>query len=125
MLIKSHVPTQAALRDVLGQVTVEADATPRPPDTGNAPASSGPPKEPRAKNTAEASTSAACRVDSAIHDIAALREGTLSPEGIRRLAHHLPRCESCRILIAGLVSDAHQVECTGQHDASPAAAVPK
>jgi hypothetical protein len=128
MLTKSHGPTQAELRAALGRTKTLADATPRYGSTGNGHASSGAStRRPRANKASigQASTSVTCRYDGAVHDIAALREGTLSSDGIRRLAHHLPRCESCRFLVAGLVSDAQRAECTGQHEAPRPAPRPK
>lgn len=52
-------------------------------------------------------------------DLAALEEGTLSTEGIHRLAHHIAVCDSCKILFAILIDDAHQVEATGKHEPEP------
>jgi hypothetical protein len=58
-----------------------------------------------------------CDDELAIHDIGALRAGTLHRAGLERLAHHLSRCEACRILIAALVADSQRAEWTGKHDA--------
>lgn len=44
--------------------------------------------------------------DFAIHDLAALSEGNLSPEGIERLAGHLQHCEACVATLVTLVGDA-------------------
>jgi hypothetical protein len=98
MLLMSHVPTEIALRALLGRAK----------------------DPPRA--TLPHRTSATCTDVTAVHDAAALREGTLSQAGIHRLAHHLPQCESCRILVAGLVDDAQRAESTGKHE--PARALP-
>ena len=43
---------------------------------------------------------------SAVLDLAALSEGNLSDEGLRRLAGHLHRCSPCRALYTSLVKDA-------------------
>ncbi len=53
------------------------------------------------------------------HDLAALQEGHLSLEGVRRLAGHLKRCESCRIFFAGLVAELGAAESTGMHRKAP------
>jgi hypothetical protein len=92
MILMSHVPTEAALCALLGRAM----------------------RQPRAAS----SSAVACTDAIAVHDAAALREGTLSPAGIHRLAHHLSQCESCRILIAFLVDDAQRAEWTGKHDAA-------
>lgn len=103
MLLMSHVPTEAALRAFLGRTKGQLRVTPPPADGENG-------------NVEHATTSATCTDVTAVHDAAALREGTLSPGGIQRLAHHLPQCESCRILVAGLVDDAQRAEWTGKHE---------
>lgn len=53
------------------------------------------------------------------HDLAALQEGHLSPEGARRLAGHLKGCESCRIFVVGLVAELGPAESTGTHRKTP------
>ena len=104
MLLMSHVPTEAALRALLGRTKGPPRVTPLHANGEGV-------------NVEQPTTSATCTDVIAVHDAAALREGTLSRQGIRRLAHHLPGCESCRILIAGLVDDAQGVEWTGRHEA--------
>lgn len=99
MILMTHVMTEAALLALLGRARRQVANTPA-----------------RAPSPREA-TSAACGDELAIHDAAALREGNLSREGIRRLADHLTRCESCRILIAAIVDDSLRAESTGNHSA--------
>lgn len=41
----------------------------------------------------------------AIHDIAALAEGNLSPGGMRRLARHIPGCATCGATLAVIIDD--------------------
>lgn len=53
------------------------------------------------------------------HDLAALQEGHLSLEGVRRLAGHLKQCESCRIFVAGLVTELGRADSTGTHRKAP------
>ncbi len=43
----------------------------------------------------------------AIHDLAALAEGNLSPQGRQRLAGHLRRCQTCMATLIAIVEDAH------------------
>ncbi|HEX8113408.1 MAG TPA: hypothetical protein VF516_37015 [Kofleriaceae bacterium] len=43
----------------------------------------------------------------AIHDLAALAEGNLSPQGLQRLAGHLRRCQTCAATLIAIVEDAH------------------
>jgi predicted anti-sigma-YlaC factor YlaD len=47
-----------------------------------------------------------CSSSSALHDLAALEDGNLSPAGKRRLAAHLAECPSCTRLLAALAADA-------------------
>jgi anti-sigma factor RsiW len=42
----------------------------------------------------------------AIHDLAALADGNLSQDGLRRLAGHLRRCQTCTATLAAIVEDA-------------------
>lgn len=53
---------------------------------------------------------------SATLDLAALGEGTLSQEGLQRLAGHLHRCSTCRALFASLIKDAERAPHAGDHD---------
>jgi hypothetical protein len=46
--------------------------------------------------------------DDACHDLAALQEGTLSPDGIRRLARHVVQCDTCKIMVAFMMIEALQ-----------------
>jgi hypothetical protein len=55
----------------------------------------------------------------ATHDLAALREGHLSPDGIHRLARHVTTCATCKILVATIVAEASRAESTGTHPAAP------
>jgi hypothetical protein len=48
----------------------------------------------------------------AIHDLAALAEGNLSPEGVERLARHLRRCHTCMATLAAIVDEAQPSEGT-------------
>src|SRR5262245_34719957 len=41
----------------------------------------------------------------AIHDLAALADGNLSEEGLRRLANHIPQCRTCRATLAALINE--------------------
>ena len=50
------------------------------------------------------------------HDLAALAERNLSPLGMHRLADHVVGCQTCRIVLAGLIGDAaDRVDGTGMH----------
>jgi anti-sigma factor RsiW len=40
-----------------------------------------------------------------IHDLAALADGNLSEEGLRRLANHIPQCRICRATLAALIEE--------------------
>lgn len=53
---------------------------------------------------------ASCTESSARHDLAALSEGSLSPEGSHRLAHPLARCPTCALLFTSLLSAVAPVE---------------
>ena len=55
----------------------------------------------------------------ATHDLAALREGHLSPDSIRRLARHVTTCTTCKILVATIVAEVSRAESTGMHAAAP------
>lgn len=55
----------------------------------------------------------------ATHDLAALREGHLSADSIRRLARHVTTCTTCKILVATIVAEASRAESTGMHAAAP------
>lgn len=55
----------------------------------------------------------------ATHDLAALREGHLSPDGVQRLARHVTTCVTCKILVATIVAEASRAESTGTHAAAP------
>ena len=41
----------------------------------------------------------------AIHDLAALADGNLSEEGLRRLASHIIQCRTCRATLAALIDE--------------------
>jgi hypothetical protein len=49
----------------------------------------------------------------AIHDLAALAEGNLSPDGMERLARHLRQCHACMATLAAIVDEAQPSEGTG------------
>jgi hypothetical protein len=49
----------------------------------------------------------------AIHDLAALAEGNLSPDGMRRLAGHIHECPTCRATLAAIVEDTQSSRGTG------------
>lgn len=53
------------------------------------------------------------------HNLAALREGHLSPDGIQRLAQHVVRCTTCKLLVATIVAETRRAESTGTHAAAP------
>lgn len=53
------------------------------------------------------------------HDLAALREGHLSPDGIQRLARHVVRCTTCKLVVATIVAETRRAESTGMHAAAP------
>lgn len=53
-----------------------------------------------------------CTDPSAALDLAALSEGSLSPQGMERLAHHVVRCSSCQAVLAAVVQDTHAVDST-------------
>lgn len=122
MILMSHVPTEAALLALLGRAKRQLQSAPPRGNDGNVHVAPGavaqelPAEPPPAKPE---STPVACLDPMAVHDVAALQQGTLSPAGIHRLAHHLAQCESCRILVAALVDDAQRAEWTGKHDAAP------
>jgi hypothetical protein len=46
------------------------------------------------------------------HDLAALREGHLSSDGIRRLATHVRRCATCQIVVATVVAETTRADST-------------
>lgn len=56
-----------------------------------------------------------CSDPSAVHDLAALSEGGLSEDGMRRLALHLYQCGACRLVFTSMVSETTRAECTDQH----------
>ena len=121
MIFMSHVPTEAALLALLGRAKRQPQSASPQGNDGNVHVGPGaamhdlPAETPPAKRD---SAAVACLDPVAVHDLAALQEGTLSPAGIHRLAHHLAQCESCRILVAALVDDAQRAEWTGKHDAT-------
>jgi hypothetical protein len=51
----------------------------------------------------------------AIHDLAALAEGNLSREGMKRLATHLPQCQTCTATLLAVVEDTQPGRGTGDH----------
>ena len=57
-----------------------------------------------------------------VHDLAALAEGRLSPQAIRRLAHHAAHCRACRVVLAGVISDAQAAASSGLLAIAPVAA---
>lgn len=71
-------------------------------------------------NTGAEGDAPSCRCDDlyATHDLAALREGHLSPDSIRRLARHVTTCTTCKILVATIVAEASRAESTGMHAAA-------
>jgi len=119
MILMSHVPTEAALLALLGRAKRQLQIAPPQGNDGNVHAAAGaaaqelPSEKPPAQREI---MPVACTDAIAVHDVAALEEGTLSRTGIHRLAHHLPQCESCRILVAALVDDAQRAEWTGKHE---------
>ena len=52
-------------------------------------------------------------------DLAALRQGCLSPDGIQRLARHVARCVTCKYVVATIVAEVSHAESTGTHAAAP------
>jgi hypothetical protein len=58
-----------------------------------------------------------CDDTDASFDFAALRQGRLSPDGIQRLAKHVVRCATCKLLVASIVAEASRAESTGMHAA--------
>lgn len=126
MILMSHVTTEAALLALLGRAKRQLQSAPPQGNDGNVPAAPGsaanelPSEKPPAQREI---APVACTDAIAVHDAAALQEGTLSPTGIHRLARHLAQCESCRILVAALVDDAQRAEWTGKHEATSRLAV--
>jgi anti-sigma factor RsiW len=59
----------------------------------------------------------------AIHDLAALADGQLSQDGMRRLASHLPTCRTCMATLVALVEDIEHGEASGNHDLAALLAV--
>lgn len=57
-------------------------------------------------------THESCTDPSATLDLAALSEGSLSPEGMQRLAGHVVRCPACQVVLGVMVQDAHAVDFT-------------
>lgn len=118
MILMSHASTEAALRALLRRVKRQPQIAPPQGNGGSVQAASGSAahafssEEPPAPH---AIAPVACTDPVAVHDVAALGEGTLSPTGIHRLAHHLAQCESCRVLVAAVVDDAQRAEWTGKH----------
>ena len=55
------------------------------------------------------------------HDLAALREGQLSSDGIRRLAAHLRRCATCQLVVATVVAETTRADSTDTQVTSQAA----
>jgi hypothetical protein len=53
-----------------------------------------------------------CTDPSAVLDLAALSESTLSPQGMHRLAGHVIRCPTCQRVLAALIRDTHAVDST-------------
>jgi hypothetical protein len=51
-----------------------------------------------------------CEDVHARRDLAGLRDANLNPDGVRRLAAHLGRCETCRIVAADIAADTADVE---------------
>lgn len=59
-----------------------------------------------------AEMSESCTDPSAMLDLAAWSEGSLSPHGMHRLASHVVRCRACQVVLAAVVRDAHAVDST-------------
>lgn len=77
--------------------------------------------EPVPSNSAVSGTEpSACESPTALHDLAALLDGKLSPEGLDRLAQHVMQCETCKVHVTLLRHVAlEDVDSTGQHRAAP------
>jgi anti-sigma factor RsiW len=58
----------------------------------------------------------------AVHDLAALAEGSLSPQALRQLARHVAHCRACRVVLAAVVSDAQAAASSGLLPIAPVAA---
>ena len=56
---------------------------------------------------------APCLHPSSTHDLAALTEGNLSPQGLRRLARHLVKCRTCQLVLISMIDDGQRVRATG------------
>lgn len=65
--------------------------------------------------------SAPCDDVHAPHDLAALREGQLSSDGIRRLAAHVRRCATCQLVVATVVAETTRADSTDTQVTSQAA----
>ena len=128
MILMSHLPTQAALLALLGRAKRQSHSAPPQGKDGNVHVAPGaaahelPAEAPPAEREI---SPVACTDPMAVHDVAALEEGTLSPTGIHRLEHHLAQCESCSILVAALVDEAQRAEWTETHEAGSRLAVPQ
>jgi hypothetical protein len=121
----SHVPAEAVLLALLGRAQRKIRGP--SPANGDGDTAAGPQAAARDAHAtsgpgARAIRTVSCDDPFAIHDAAALREGNLSPDGIRRLANHVVQCDSCKILIAALVVEAQRAESTGNHLAPQSAA---
>lgn len=109
MVLMTHMAAGAALRALLdrarGEPTCTSDVQPQLPASSAA-------REVSSNRDALSSTAppAACDSETAADDFAALREGNLSPTGVARLSDHVAQCESCQILVAFMIREAHSVE---------------
>jgi len=61
----------------------------------------------RASNAANSAASEVCSSPSAVLDLAALSEGNLSEDGLRRLADHIQRCPTCAAIFVSLHGEPH------------------
>jgi hypothetical protein len=56
-----------------------------------------------------------CDDDYAALDLAGLQVGTLTPDEVSRLAGHLERCKTCKIVVVMFVVERIPAEGTGKH----------
>jgi len=93
--------------------------TASPPPTQNASA----PFEPLAALGHESFvTPPTCNDADAVYNLAALRNGLLSPRDIPDLAKHVSQCKTCQIVLTVIVKELPPVESTANHVPVPATA---
>jgi hypothetical protein len=62
----------------------------------------------RVGNAEDSAASEVCSSPSAVLDLAALSEGNLSEDGLRRLAGHIRQCPTCAAVFASLHGESHR-----------------